>query len=72
MIHAICRACHRMTVVGDQLPQSCERCDSPFFYYRRITYPYLFTDADRAFLRSGGISTEETPAPDLGSTDLNL
>ena len=75
MIHAICRACHWMTVVGDQLPHSCERCDSPFFYYRRTTTRYFLTDADREFLRSGGISAYEAPDPgsasDLRSTDLN-
>ena len=59
MIHAICRACHWMTVVGDQLPHSCERCESPFFYYRRLSHHYVLTPADREFLRSGGIAAEE-------------
>jgi hypothetical protein len=63
MIHAICRACHWTTVVADQLPDSCERCESPFFYYRRITYEYVLTDADRAFLRSGGIAPEDAVTP---------
>jgi len=59
MIHAICRSCHWMTVVGSQLPDACERCESPFFYYRRVSYAYVLTEADREFLRAGGISTDD-------------
>jgi hypothetical protein len=54
-------------VVGDQLPHQCERCESPFFFYRRVTYTYVLTEADREFLRSGGISTDDPAASDAGS-----
>ena len=59
MIHAICRSCHWSTVVGDHLPGSCERCESPFFFYRRISYEYVLSQADRDFLRSTGIASDD-------------
>jgi hypothetical protein len=58
-----------MTVVGEQLPHACERCDSPFFYYRRATYDYVLTPADREFLRAGGIATDDAdPKPPVVSS----
>ena len=67
MVHAICRACRWSVVVGDHLPDSCERCESPFFYYRRVSYDYVLTDADRTFLRSGGIAPDDA----AGKSDVS-
>ncbi|HYM21754.1 MAG TPA: hypothetical protein VEU08_01035 [Vicinamibacterales bacterium] len=49
------------------MPDSCERCESPFFYYRRVSYDYVLTDADRTFLRSGGIAPDDA----AGKSDVS-
>jgi hypothetical protein len=72
MIYAVCRVCHLSTVVGDRLPASCDRCESPFFWYKRVSYKYVLTEEDRAFLRAGGISPEDpTPATAEGPPPQN-
>lgn len=57
------------TVVGDRLPASCDRCESPFFWYKRVTYRYVLTDDDRAFLRAGGIAPDEPVRPESDRSD---
>lgn len=64
MVRAICRACRWSTIVAQRLPGSCDRCESPFFWYVRIETEFVLTEADRVFLRSGGIAADDVPAAD--------